>query len=116
MFVHGGYDEKYSCFGDAFILVGLHKEIDQAQSEIKYDENGNVSNSLDLKSRRGKFEMLQWFKCEQEGDVPSGRDSHSAVVLNDQVYIFGGQDSNENLLNDFFVVRIVQTYHKKIIK
>jgi len=30
MLVHGGYDERYSCFSDAFVLVGLHKEIDQA--------------------------------------------------------------------------------------
>ena len=59
--------------------------------------------------------MLQWFKCEQEGDVPSGRDSHSAQVLNSQVYIFGGQDANENLLNDFFVVSLVQSHQKKKI-
>ena len=47
--------------------------------------------------------------------MPSGRDSHSAQVLNSQVYIFGGQDANENLLNDFFVVSLVQSHQKKKI-
>jgi len=35
-----------------------------------------------LKNRAGEFEALRWFKCEQEGDVASARDSHSAVLAN----------------------------------
>ena len=53
--------------------------------------------------------MLRWFKCKHEGDVPSARDSHSATLANNQVYIFGGQDNNENLLNDFYKVTLQHT-------
>jgi hypothetical protein len=53
-----------------------------------------------------KKEMLRWYKCKQEGDVPSARDSHSAVVVNNQVYMFAGQDLNETLLNDLYRINI----------
>jgi hypothetical protein len=43
---------------------------------------------------------------EQEGDVPSARESHSAVWVSDWLYLFGGQDNEETYLNDLFVGRI----------
>jgi hypothetical protein len=39
-------------------------------------------NAHELKTHRGKFEVLRWFKCEQEGDIPSARDSHTATLAN----------------------------------
>ena len=52
--------------------------------------------------------MLRWFRCTQEGDIPSARDSHSATVVANQIYIFGGQDIDENQQNDFFRAQIRQ--------
>lgn len=47
--VHGGINEKCEVFDDAYILVGLHQEIDIVQSEIKYDGKSKISNVLELK-------------------------------------------------------------------
>ena len=84
MLIHGGINDKDKTFSDAFILVGLHSDLDIAQSEIKHDVQGHLLNFDELRSRKkkGKLEMLQWFKCEQEGDVPSARDSHSVTIAN----------------------------------
>ncbi len=49
MLVHGGINEKCEVFDDAFILVGLHQEIDIVQSEIKYDGKSKISNVHELK-------------------------------------------------------------------
>ena len=57
---------------------------------------------------RGKNEMLRWTKCSQEGDVASARDSHSATFHNGAIFVFGGQDSNESVLNDFYHLSIQQ--------
>jgi len=65
MFVHGGINENQECFNDAYVLLGLHDEIDQAQSEIKYDGSGKISNTNELKIRRENYEMLRWIKCTQ---------------------------------------------------
>lgn len=115
MLVHGGINDNQDCFNDAFILVGLHKEIDQAQSEIRFDEKGKISNQTELKIRQGKLQMLRWFKCEQQGDVPTARDSHSVAVVNSQIFMFGGQDLNENLLNDLYKVNLSQSLVKKVL-
>ena len=52
--------------------------------------------------------MLRWFKCSSQGDVPSARDSHSVTICNNQIYLFGGQDFDENLLNDFYRVTLTE--------
>lgn len=52
--------------------------------------------------------MLRWIKCTQSGDVPSGRDSHSSTLANNVIYIFGGQDQGENLLDELYKVIVVQ--------
>ena len=68
MLIHGGLNQKSDCFGDAFVLVGLHKELDRAQSEIKYHiRSGKVTNSDYLKQWNIKnqgYEALRWFKCK----------------------------------------------------
>lgn len=33
---------------------------------------------------------------------PSPRGNHACVLLNDGVYLFGGEDNSENLLDDFW--------------
>lgn len=103
MLLHGGINEKEQCFSDAFILVGLHKEIDLSQSEIKFDEHGKIQNIDQLKQRSGKFEMLRWFKCDQDGELPCAMDSHTVTIVNNLIYLFGGQDQNENHLNCLYM-------------
>ena len=50
MLIHGGINIKGACFADAFVLVGLNKELDRAQSEIKYDsKSGRILNKEYLK-------------------------------------------------------------------
>lgn len=61
-----------------------------------------IQNIDELKQRSGKFEMLRWFQCEQQGDVPCARDSHTISIVNNIIWLFGGQDQNENHLNDLF--------------
>lgn len=51
--------------------------------------------SLDL-------DNLQWQKIEQEGSVfPAPRDSHSGVIYNNEIYIFGGNVQGKKV-NDFW--------------
>jgi hypothetical protein len=50
--------------------------------------------------------MLRWYKCAQTGDIPVGRDSHSASVAGSYIYFFGGQDNDENIHDDFFRAKI----------
>ena len=64
MLVHGGINESNKCFNDAYILLGLHQEIDFAQSLIKYDAEGKIVNGSALKLLRGKKEMVRWVRCE----------------------------------------------------
>jgi hypothetical protein len=52
--------------------------------------------------------MLRWFKCTASGDIPSARDSHSVTICNNQIYLFGGQDYDENLLNDFYRLTLTE--------
>lgn len=46
--------------------------------------------------------MLRWFKCKQEEEVPCARDSHTVTIVNNMIYLFGGQDQYENHLNDLY--------------
>ena len=90
MLVHGGIDESMRCFDDAFVLLGLHADLDYAQSLIRHGTDGKIANAHTLTLLRGKREMLRWVRCDQEGDVPSARDSHSATLFNGQIFVFGG--------------------------
>lgn len=45
------------------------------------------------------LETFHWRKIEAKGQVPTKRTSHSAVVYQDKMYVFGGF-SGEKYLND----------------
>jgi hypothetical protein len=49
---------------------------------------------------------LRWYRCEQVGDVPTPRDSHSCCAINEQIYIFGGQGKGDVFFNDLYQVQI----------
>jgi hypothetical protein len=51
---------------------------------------------------------LQWFKCIDRGQVPLGRDSHSSALINDKLYIFGGQGEGEVYFDDLYSCQIVE--------
>ena len=43
---------------------------------------------------------LRWHKCIETGSVPQGRDSHSGVLINNKIYIFGGQGDGDIIFDD----------------
>ncbi|GBM95091.1 Kelch domain-containing protein 3 [Araneus ventricosus] len=46
---------------------------------------------------------MKWTTPVNEGSVPCGRRSHSAIVFNNEIYIFGGYDGNrEQHMNDVY--------------
>lgn len=57
---------------------------------------------------------LKWYKCEQRGDIPPGRDSHSSCFIGDKLYIFGGQGENEMIFDDFYSATITEENNKFI--
>lgn len=40
--------------------------------------------------------------------MPTARDSHSATLFNGHVFIFGGQDKDERVLDDFYYFSMQQ--------
>ena len=51
------------------------------------------------------FQTKTWSKVDAQGDAPSPRFFHSAVLYNDAIYIIGGReliDANLSHLEDFF--------------
>ena len=53
-------------------------------------------------------EQLSWHKCTQVGDVPPARDSHSSCIVNDKMYIYGGQGTGEVFFDDLYCVRVFE--------
>lgn len=64
--------------------------------------NGNVEMNTN------QNEFLKWQQCEQIGQVPEARDSHSSCLVNDKIYIYGGQGKGEVFFNDLFSVRVIE--------
>ena len=59
-------------------------------------------------SNFNKSEALQWKKCDQIGDIPEARDSHSSCIVNDKMYIYGGQGKGEIFFKDIYCARIIE--------
>ena len=60
--------------------------------------NGDRANSV----YKYHFQASEWTKCDVKGSLPAARAGHSAVVVNGQMYIFGGKDNNDKMLNDLW--------------
>eukprot|EP00347_Sterkiella_histriomuscorum_P007476 403348772 len=79
----------------------------------------NTSNTLSILNKQnngqqgfnnnGKaLNQLRWYKCIQRGDIPQGRDSHSSALINNKIYIFGGQGDNDIIFNDLYSAEIIE--------
>lgn len=56
----------------------------------------------------GIKKSLTWYKCAERGPVPQGRDSHSSALINNKVYIFGGQGDGDMIFDDLYSVEIIE--------
>ena len=112
-----------------WILLGLGKKVDKVQAEmltlnqvsqipamaLQFNLR-NSSRSLEHRTSDGIFnknEALTWRKCDQIGDIPEARDSHSSCIVNDKLYIYGGQGKGEIFFNDIYCVRIIEQIGKR---
>ena len=43
-----------------------------------------------------------WDKLKDEGEVPCARESHSATLIKNDIYLYGGQDNSEEILSDLY--------------
>lgn len=88
MFVHGGINFIEESFDDCYVLDGIDS-----------------------------LKNLQYYKCDQKGDVPTARDSHTAVLMpnSGKVYLFGGQGKNDKFYNEIYSCKIheIKTNKKK---
>ena len=50
-------------------------------------------------------DSLVWVERPLLGDIPEGRDGHSAFAIGNKMFVFGGR-SEQQLLNDLSVVEI----------
>ena len=58
-------------------------------------------------------EKLRWFKCLDRGIIPQGRDSHSAALINNKLYIFGGQGDGDMIFDDLYSLEILEEANEK---
>lgn len=82
MMIHGGLNQDELTFDDTFVLTGFDQD-------------------------RGFY---CWFKCQNLGDIPPARDSHSSCLIKDKIYIFGGQGVKDVFYNDIYSVRIIEQH------
>ena len=48
---------------------------------------------------------LRWASLQTVGEIPAARDGHSASVMDEKMYVFGGQDRN-GMLSDVRVLSL----------
>ena len=53
-------------------------------------------------------DFMHWHSVvyEEISNLPTARHGHSAVLAQNNIYVFGGSDSNENDLNDLYVMEL----------
>jgi len=61
-------------------------------------------------------QQLKWYRCKNEGQVPKGRDAHSAAIINNKIFIFGGQSLNEELLDDIYCMTLIEDHTEEGIQ
>ena len=49
------------------------------------------------------FFVVKWNKPEVAGIIPTRRYGHTATVVNNKIYIFGGYDEKHARLNEVYV-------------
>ena len=53
-------------------------------------------------SKKGKKEKVELIKIEENEFIPSERYGHSAVILEDKMYVFGGCNTDGAFLNELY--------------
>ena len=71
-----------------------------------YIFGGNVHGFKSDKLFLYDFKLDKW-RTKEFQNGPSARSSHSAVVKDNKMYVFGGKDFENNKLNDFWVFDII---------
>mmetsp|Transcript_1956 Transcript_1956/g.2549 ORF Transcript_1956/g.2549 Transcript_1956/m.2549 type:complete len:256 (+) Transcript_1956:104-871(+) len=71
-------------------------------------ENGEILNDVWEYS----FKKSSWNKLETEGDVPVPRWGHSAVIFQNELWVFGGFTNSWN--NDFYCLNLATRKWRKI--
>jgi N-acetylneuraminic acid mutarotase len=68
-----------------YVLFGQDSSGNFFEDMWSYDPNNNI-----------------WDEITPEGPRPKARASHSAVVIDDAIYVLGGEDENGSILNDLW--------------
>lgn len=68
-----------------YIFAGFEYHSDQYCNEVHY---------LDL-------DTMRWQIVPKQGDIPTHRDFHSATVIGDRMYVYGGRGDLNNPYNSF---------------
>ncbi|KAJ5067648.1 leucine-zipper-like transcriptional regulator 1 [Anaeramoeba ignava] len=79
-----------------------------AHSSVIYKEKMYIFSGFQIYSETFSdlysYDLIdkKWKKEEQYGEIPYGRNGHSAIVAQDLMWIFGGADENEIYLNELY--------------
>ena len=67
------------------------------------DYHGHYNNdtwSFDISTRK-------WTELQCTGSIPSPRTGHTAVLVDDVMYVFGGYSSGEGYLDDLYALQLL---------
>lgn len=53
------------------------------------------------------FKENKWTSVKPTGVSPIGRSSHSAIIYEGGMYVWGGKDEDNNKLNDFWRLDLI---------
>lgn len=56
----------------------------------------------------------EWKQILGKGDIPSPRQDHSAAIIGDSMFIFGGEVVNLSLKNDFYEFNLISQIWKRV--
>lgn len=70
-------------------------------------------HAASVQSKMSGPARLKWYKCVERGPVPQGRDSHSSAMINNKIYIFGGQGDGDIIFDDLYSVEIIEEVDAK---
>jgi len=80
------------------------------ESAVLYKDSFYICGGQTLKDMtstcklwRYEIEKRSWTEVKTKGNLPTSRSGHSAVIYGDAMYIFGGQSTNDVLLNELFI-------------
>ena len=66
---------------------------------IERDDCYNDTWSFDISTRK-------WTELQCTGSIPSPRGGHTAVLVGDVMYVFGGSSRDEGIMDDLYALRL----------